>query len=182
MADVVHEAEAQSTEDGLIWFVIVFGVIGAITMIIVGAIIPERVGAWWIYAAALVGFIALGWWAMGNSSVKLQLVDDGDGLRLVAKGKSVNLDERLEPGYQHWATGERVPLKLGGGVMMHFSLTVKTAAGRTFGFRQMGGSDAGGWPERGKRLTDGVDVFSTVDIFGLQRALAKRDSKLDGRV
>ncbi len=51
MPYVLHEAEGSSTEDGAMWFLLVFGVIGAITMIILGAIIPEQVGAWWIWTA-----------------------------------------------------------------------------------------------------------------------------------
>lgn len=173
MATVLHRAEGSYTEDSAIWWLIVLGGVGAITMIIVGAIVPEKVGPWWVWTVVLVGIVALAWWALGKGGVVIELVDDG-ATRVVVKGKAVAIDEVLESGVEHWCTLERVPVRLGGGHMAHFSVVVRTAGGRRLGFRQMGGSDSAGWPVRDGRLEDGKDVFLTVDIFGLHKALAER--------
>lgn len=174
MATVLHRAEGSYTEDGAIWWLIVLGGVGAITMIIVGAIVPEKVGPWWVWTAVLVGIVALAWWALGKGGVVIELVDDGGATRVTVKGKAVAIDEVLESGVEHWCTLERVPVRLGGGHMAHFSVVVRAAGGRRLGFRQMGGSDSAGWPVRDGRLQDGKDVFFTVDIFGLHKALVER--------
>jgi hypothetical protein len=171
MPELVYEGEASATDDSAIWWLIAPGSIGAITMIIVAAILPDKVGPWWVWTAVLVGLIALGWWAMGRAAVVVRIAREGDTLRLRVNGRAANIDEQLRPGYDHWARAERIPARAGGGVMMHFSLTVKTSNGRTIGFRQMGGADTAGWPEGADRVRDGTDVFMTVDIFGLERAL-----------
>jgi hypothetical protein len=173
VSSIVAESEGSQTEGATIWFVIVFGVIASITMIILGAIMPDRVGPWWIYGTALAGFIALGWWLMGRSSVKIQLVEADGRLRVVVRGKSVDIDAPLAEAYERWHWIQQVGAKYGG-PMAHFNLTVRTADGRFLGFRQMGGPDGAGWPRREDGLPDGPDVFLCLNIFGLERAVAAR--------
>jgi len=145
-------------------------------MVILGAVMPGQVGRWWMWLLVLVGIAAWVWRAMGEGSIVIQLLDDGGALRLSVKGQSVEIDEEVAPGYEHWCELQRVPVGMGGGHMAHFSLQVRTKGGRTLGFRQMGGNDAAGWPTRKGRLPDGPDVFTTVNILGLQHVLAERQA------
>ncbi len=174
---VVFTSEAQVTDLAGLWFLITFGFIGGLTMIILGFAIPQLVGPWWLWILSLVPFVLLARWEMRRSKVEIKLFDDGSGgVRLVIGGRAAAIDTAIEPRYERWATAENIPIRHGGGVMMHFSVVVRGNRGRRIAFTQMGGRDAAGWPERKPRLGNGQDVFSTLNIFGLEKALRARGS------
>ncbi len=167
------------TGDAWVWYVVVFGVVAALTMTIVGLASGDRVGPWWMYVVALAGFIALGAWAFRRGALKIALVEQEGALRVTVSGNAVSLDVELEPGHQRWCWVEHnAPTR--GGPMGHFNLTVTAVDGRVIGFQQMGAPDGrDGWPRRDSGLADGADVFSCGNIFGLERALAARRASKD---
>jgi hypothetical protein len=171
--EVVFQATGSGTTGQGLWFLIVFGVIGALTMIIV-SIAGLPVGPWWLWLLAIVPFVQLARWEMRSSAVEVELVREGERLRLRVRGRGARpaIDGVLAPAYEHWATSFRVPIRQGGGTMTHFSLVV-VAGDRKVGFHQMGGADTYGWPERAPRLADGQDVFSIANIFSLEKALRR---------
>ena len=169
--EVVFHGDWQATAGSAIWYVIALGVVGALTATLVSIALP--IGPWWMWLLANVPFVLLGRWEMGRSAVEIELVEAESGLRLRVRGRGGNLDEpvdRYEPG----ATGERVPIRRGGGVMTSVNIVAIVGRGRRIGFRQMGGADPRGWPERKPRLDDGADTFSVLNIFGIEKALRRQ--------
>ena len=164
------------TGDPAVWYLVVLGAIGGLTMTIVGVIIPERVGPWWLWAVVLVASIALGAWAMSRGVLKVSLFEVDGALRAVVSGKAVSIDVALKPGHDHWYWVDS-GRPSHGGPMAHFNLTVCSGDGRVLGFTQMGSATkTETWPRRDSGLADGTDVYSCVDLFGLQRALAAREA------
>ncbi|HTJ42017.1 MAG TPA: hypothetical protein VL463_07955 [Kofleriaceae bacterium] len=174
--DIVFTGDGQATTNGAIWFLIVIGIVGALTAMCVAIALP--IGPWWMWLLAIVPFVLLARWELRRSSVAIEFVKRGGELRVRVNGGGLKIDEPVDR-YDHWATGERVPVRLGGGVMMNFSVLVIAGRGRRIGFRQMGGKDARGWPERKPRLYDGSDVFSVLNIHGIEKALAAHAASRD---
>jgi hypothetical protein len=171
---VLHRAEGSATTGSGLWFLIAFGMIGALTMTLVGFAVPSMVGPGWLWMLTIVPIVLLARWELRRSAIVIEVIERGAELRVRVSGKGATIDEPIRATYERWATSDRVPLKHGGGKMVHFSVVVMTERGRRLGFHQMGGRDAAGWPERSPRLSDGPDVFLTLGIFGFEKALASR--------
>ena len=170
---ILFEATGSKTGLGstLLLTLVVLGVIGSLSMLIVAFIIP--VGSPLIYVVTLALSIALGVWVFKKDNVTIQIVQDG-GIRAVIRGPTTNLDEPLELGSDHWVSFERVPLKMGGGTLVRYSATAMTKGGRRIGFNLRAGAkgtEPADWPERAKALGDGTDVFMCMRIQGLPVAL-----------
>lgn len=169
--EVVFHGDGQATAGSAIWYLIALGIVGALTATLVSIALP--IGPWWMWLLANVPFVLLGRWELGRSAVEIELVKGESGLRLRVRGRGGNVDELVDR-YDHWATGERVPIRMGGGVMMSFNIVAIVGRGRRISFRQMGGPDPRGWPERKPRLGDGADTFSVLNIFGIEQALRRQ--------
>ncbi len=165
----LYRANGQGTAGNALWFVIVFGVIGALTAGTV-SLIGLRAGPWWMWLAVIIGFLWLGRWEMRRSRIAIELVDQDGELRLRIRGHGVQLDEAIERGYDYWTSVVSNSVRAGG-VMLRYNLTVRTGSGRRIGFHTLGGRMNLAWPERGDGLDDGPDTFTPDNLFLLEKTL-----------
>ena len=165
----LYRAEGQGTSGTAIWFLVVFGVVGALTAGII-SLIGLHVGPWWLWLLVIVGFVWLGKWEMTRSAIVIELVAKEGELRLRIHGRGVQLDEQIERGYDHW-TNVITNSVAQGGAMLRYNLTVRTGSGRQLGFHTLGGRLGLDWPERPEGLSDGPDTFSPGNLFLLEKAL-----------
>jgi hypothetical protein len=165
----LYRANGQGTAGNALWYVIVFGVIGALTAGIV-SLIGLPAGPWWLWLAVIAGFVWLGRWELRRSRIAIELVDKDGELRLRIHGQGVALDEAIERGYDYWTSVVSNSVRTGG-VMLRYNVTVRTGSGRQIGFHTLGGRMKLEWPERGKGLDDGPDTFSPDNLFLLEKTL-----------
>ena len=167
---ILHRAQGQATAGSAIWFLIVFGVIGALTALLVSFALP--IGPWWLWLCAIVPFVWLGKWEMGRSAMVIELYERGDELRLRLSGRGAQLDEPIQRDVERWTNVVNRNIRYGG-LMLSWNLVVRTTRGRRIGFHCLGGPHEDlDWPERRERLGDGPDIYSTFGVFAIEKALA----------
>jgi hypothetical protein len=141
--EILFHCEGNSRQSALLWYPIVFGVIGVLLMILLAAVGMPGVGRWWLWVLALVPFYFLGRWEMRRSHVSIDLVAvRNGGRRLRISGRGGNLDEELAGEPERWTTKPMVPQRPPGPVLYPFNVLVKTASGREIGYTTL----AGRWP------------------------------------
>jgi hypothetical protein len=165
----LFRGDGQGTTGTALWFLIVFGVIGALTAGIV-SFAGLRVGPWWVWLLVIVGFVWLGRWEMRRSAMVIELVEKDGELRLRITGRDVAVDEQIERGYDYWTNVVTNSVRQGG-PMLRYNITVRTNGGRQIGFHTLGGRMSLDWPERREGLADGSDTFSPLNLFLLEKAL-----------
>jgi hypothetical protein len=166
----LYRGDGQGTTGTALWFLIVFGVVGALTAGIV-SLIGLPAGPWWLWLLVIVGFVWLGRWEMRRSAIVIELVDKDGELRVRIAGPGVQLDEQIERGYSRW-TNVVTNRVAQGGPILRYNVTVRTSTGRQLGFHQLGGRLDLGWPERSDGLADGADTFSPGSVFHFEKALS----------
>jgi hypothetical protein len=165
----VYRSEGQGTTGAGLWFVIVFGVIGALTMSII-AFVGLHVGPWWLWLLVIVGFVWLGRWELRRSAMVIELVEKDGELRLRITGRGVALDEAIARGHDHWTNVVTNSVRHGGPIL-RYNVTVRTSSGRQIGFHTLGGRLNVDWPSRDEGLSDGPDTFSPGNLFQLEKVL-----------
>ncbi len=165
----LYRSEGQGTTGTALWFLIVFGVVGALTAGII-SLVGLRVGPWWMWLLVIAGFVWLGRWELRRSAIVIELVEKEGELRLRIGGRGVQLDEQIERGYDHWTNVISNSVRQGG-PMLRYNVRVRTSGGRQIGFHMMGGRLGLDWAERREGLADGPDTFSPGNLFQLEKAL-----------
>jgi hypothetical protein len=166
---ILFHGEGQSTTGSAIWYLVVLGVVGGLTALIVSFALP--IGPWWLWLIVIAAFVWLATWEMSRSSMTIDLLEVGDELRLRLGGRGATLDEELRPGHERWTCVVTNSVRYGG-PMLSWNVVVYTTRGRRIGFHQLGGpSDKLDWPARRDKLGDGADIYSTLNVFSLERAL-----------
>ncbi len=165
----LYRANGQGTTGSGLWFLIVFGVIGALTAGIV-SLAGLHAGPWWLWLLVIAGFVWLGRWELRRSAMVIELIEKDGELRLRIHGRGVQVDEPIERGYDHWTNVITNSVRQGG-PMLRYNITVRTGNGRQIGFHTLGGRLGLDWPERGEGLADGPDTFSPGNLFLLEKAL-----------
>jgi hypothetical protein len=166
---VLHRAEGQATTGAALWYLIAFGVIGALTALLVSFALP--IGPWWMWLLVIAGFVWLGKWELGRSAVVIELYERDGALRLRVSGRGAQLDEEIRREHDRWTHLITSNVRHGG-PMYRYNLTVQTIRGRRIGFHSLGGRLDLGWPERrNDDLGDGPDIFSTFGVYALEKAL-----------
>jgi hypothetical protein len=154
--------------------IVMLGVVLSATMVFVAFLAPKMVGSPLIYVITFVLSIALGVWVFKKDKVTIRIVEGGDGVRAIIDGPTTKIDELLEPGSDHWVTFERMPAKMGGGILVRYSVVAKSRSGRALGFNLRAGTkgtEPADWPVREDALDDAEDVFLCPGIKGLRDAL-----------
>ena len=88
MAKVLYAADGNATTGSAIWYLIVLGVVGALTAMIVAFALP--IGPWWMWLLAIAPFVWLGKWEMGRSAMTIELTKSDAGtvrLKLAAAAR-----------------------------------------------------------------------------------------------
>jgi hypothetical protein len=165
---VLFSGEGQGTSGSGLWFLIVFGVIGALTAGIV-SLVGLHVGPWWLWLGVIVGFVFLGRWEMRRSATTIELVEEDGALRVRIQGPT-SVDEAIERSYERWTNVITNSVRAGG-PMLRYNVAVRTTGGRQIGFHTLGGRMNLPWPERGVGLGNGPDTFTPHNLFLLEKAL-----------
>ncbi len=106
-----------------------------------------------------------------KDKVTIRIVAGDDGIRAIIDGPTTQIDELLEPGSDHWVTFERMPAKMGGGILVRWRHREDPVA-RSLNLRAgNGGTEPADWPVREDALGDAEDVFLCPGIKGLPDAL-----------
>lgn len=165
----LYRSEGQGTTGTAVWFLIVFGVIGALTAGIV-SFAGLHVGPWWMWLLVIVGFVWLGKWELKRSAIVIELVEKDGELRVRIRGRGVDLDEQIARGYDYWTNVVTNSVRHGG-PMLRYNIAVRTNGGKQLGFHTLGGRLGLDWPERADGVPDGPDTFSPGNLFLLEKAL-----------
>jgi hypothetical protein len=121
-------------------FVVIIGVIGSLAMLAPAFAAPQMVGPWWIYAATLVGSIALGVRGWGQSKVVVRVVAEGSGRRLHIDGPKAKLDLPLDGGVTHWISYVKGP-HVGAKRLVQYNAVVAGSGGAKLGFWNLSGAE-----------------------------------------
>ena len=165
----LYQAEGRGTTGKALWFLIVFGVVGGLTVGII-SLAGLPVGPWWFWLLVIMGFVWLGSWEMKRSAIVIELVVKEQELHLRIRGRGMLLDEQIERAYDRWTNVITTSVAQGGPIL-RYNIAVRIGGGRQIGFHTLGGPLGLEWPERHEGLHDGPDTFSPQNLFLLEKAL-----------
>jgi hypothetical protein len=130
-------------------------------------------GSPWIYVTTLAASVGFGVWSWGRDTVRIRVVPDASGLRLVVTGPAVDLDLPLARGLARWVSYREGP-HVGADQLVQYNVVLVGTDGRKIGFWLLAGargSEPEDWPAQEYHVSGCDAVFFCPGITTLAKVV-----------
>jgi len=151
------------------FLVIILGII-SFTMLIISFVVPDKVGAWWIWSLVFCGFIVYAIYQNKRDKAMIELYKGKNGEMLLrVKGPATDVTINFRPeAVDYWYAFEQMSMKHGGAVLVKYFCVIKGTDGKEISFKQMiggKGTEPTNWPYRDESIWEGEGVYH---LHGMQ--------------